>query len=237
MGTLDRRVVVITGASGNLGVAVARAARGAGARTALVDRDAARLAAAHPEIATSPDHVLAAVDLGDRAAVEAFVARVTGSLGAPTGLVNTVGGYQAGDPVADSEWSTWESMFALNVRPSLHCIRAVVPGMRAAGGGAIVNVASLAALAADPGAAAYGAAKAALLRLGEALAAEVRADGIRVNAVLPGALDTPQNRAWMSPEQVATAIDLGALADVVLFLLGDASRAVNGAAIRVTGRQ
>jgi NAD(P)-dependent dehydrogenase (short-subunit alcohol dehydrogenase family) len=234
---LDRRVVVVTGASGNLGSAVARAARAAGARTALVDRDHARLAAAHADVASSRDHVLEAVDLADRGAVEALVARVTDALGPPTGLVNTVGGYRAGDPVGSSEWSTWESMMALNVRPTLECARAVLPAMRRAGRGSIVNVASLAGLAADPEAGAYAAAKAAVLRLGEALAAEVKADGVRVNAVLPGSLDTPQNRAWMSSEQVATAIDPRALADVVVFLLSDASRAVTGASIRVTGRQ
>lgn len=237
MSQLDQRVVVVTGASGNLGAAVARAARAAGARTALVDRDRGRLAAAHPEIASSPDHLLDAVDVADPTAMDAFVARVREALGPPTGLVNTVGGYAAGDPIATSTWSTWEAMQAVNVRPTLTCARAVIPAMRGAGGGSIVNVASLAALAADPGAAAYAAAKAAVLRLGEALAAEVKADGIRVNAVLPGTLDTPQNRGWMSEEQAAVAIDPRALADVVVFLLGDGARAVTGAAIRVTGRQ
>jgi NAD(P)-dependent dehydrogenase (short-subunit alcohol dehydrogenase family) len=237
MHALSSHVVVVTGAAGNLGAAVARAARAAGARTALVDRDAKRLAEVHPEIASASDHVLEAVDLGDRAAVEAFVARVTTALGPPSGLVNTVGGYKAGDPVAGSDWATWEDMFALNVRPTLHCCRAVLPAMRAAGKGAIVNVASLAALSADAEAAAYAAAKSAVVRLGEALAAETKGDGVRVNAVLPGALATPQNRAWMTPEQAAAAVDLDALADVVVFFLSDASRAVTGAALRVTGRQ
>lgn len=237
MKLLENRVVVITGASGNLGAAVARAARAAGARTALVDRDAARVAKIHPEFAASGTHLLAAVDLGDQAAVDAFAQRVADTLGPATGLVNTVGGYRAGDPVASSDWSTWEEMFATNVRPTLTCSRAFLPFMRAAGHGSIVNVASPAALSADPGAAAYAAAKASVLRLGEALAAEAKADGVRVNAVLPGALDTPQNRSWMTPEQTGTAIELAALADVVLFFLSDTSRAVTGAALRVTGRQ
>jgi NAD(P)-dependent dehydrogenase (short-subunit alcohol dehydrogenase family) len=237
MGKLEGRVVIVTGAAGNLGAAVARAARGAGARTALVDRDQAALTRVHAEIDASRDHLLEAVDLGDAVAVNAFVARAASSLGVPTGLVSTVGGYVGGDPVEGSDWSTWESMFGLNVRPTLHCARAVLPGMKAAGAGSIVNVASLAALTPDAGGAAYAAAKAAVLRLTEALALESKGAGVRVNAVLPGTLDTPQNRSWMSPDQVATAIDLGALADVVLFLLSDEARAVSGAALRVTGRQ
>lgn len=233
---LEKGVVIITGAAGNLGAAVARAARAGGARTALVDRDRGRLAQVHPEIAESPEHLLAAVDLGRLADVEAFVAEVEVRLGAPTGLVNVVGGYRGDDPIESSDWSSWEDMFATNVRPTLQCSRAVLPRMKAQGKGSIVNVASLAALTADPGGGAYAGAKAAVLRLTEALAAETKAGGVRVNAVLPGTLATPQNRAWMSPEQAAAAVDLAALADVVVFFLSDASRAVTGSALKVTGK-
>lgn len=234
---LEDRVVIITGAAGNLGSNVARAARGAGARTALVDRSLDHLRKVHGNVAEDPKHLLAAVDLADLVAVQAFVAEVTQKLGAPTGLVNTVGGYRGDDPVERSEWATWESMFALNVRPTLFCSRAVLPAMREAGHGSILNVASLAGKVADPSGAAYAAAKAGVLRLTEALSAEMKAEGVRVNAVLPGALATPQNEAWMSPAQLATAVDLGALADVVLFFLSDASRAVTGAALEVKGKQ
>lgn len=234
---LEDRVVIITGAAGNLGSNVARAARGAGAKTALVDRSLDHLRRVHGDVADHPSHLLAAVDLSDLVAVEAFVASVTQRLGAPTGLVNTVGGYRGDDPVERSEWATWESMFSANVRPTLFCSRAVLPGMREAGHGSILNVASLAGRTADPGGAAYAAAKAAVLRLTEALAAEMKAEGVRVNAVLPGALATPQNESWMSPAQLAAAVDLGALADVVLFFLSDASRAVTGAALEVKGKQ
>jgi len=237
MRLLDDSVVIITGAAGNLGSNVARAARGAGAKTALVDRSLDHLRRVHGDVADDPSHLLAAVDLADLVAVEAFVATVKSRLGAPTGLVNTVGGYRGDDPVERSEWATWESMFAMNVRPTLVCSRAVLPGMRETGHGSILNVASLAGRVADANGAAYAAAKASVLRLTEALAAEMKAEGVRVNAVLPGALATPQNEAWMSPAQLAAAVDLGALADVVLFFLSDMSRAVTGAALEVKGKQ
>jgi NAD(P)-dependent dehydrogenase (short-subunit alcohol dehydrogenase family) len=100
-----------------------------------------------------------------------------------------------------------------------------------------VNVASMAALSGSAGESAYAASKAALLRLTESLAAEQKAKGIRVNAVLPGTIDTPQNRSWMSPEDVAKAVPPRAIGDVIAFLLSDAARAVTGTAIKVTGKQ
>jgi NAD(P)-dependent dehydrogenase (short-subunit alcohol dehydrogenase family) len=107
--------------------------------------------------------------------------------------------------------------------------------MLARGSGAIVTVASRAALAGDAGVAAYAASKAAALRLTESLAAEVKAYGVRVNCVLPGTLDTPANRAAMPDADRRLWVELDAVADVILFLLSPLSRAIHGAAIPVYG--
>ncbi len=109
---------------------------------------------------------------------------------------------------------------------------AVSTGLKAAG----ANVSAGAALSGPPGLAAYSASKAAVLRFTESLAAEVKASGIRVNAVLPGTIDTPQNRQAMPDADVSTFVKPEAIADVIAFFVSDASRAVTGVALPVFGR-
>jgi NAD(P)-dependent dehydrogenase (short-subunit alcohol dehydrogenase family) len=128
-------------------------------------------------------------------------------------------------------------MLTINLRATVACSRAVLPGMLARKAGSIVHLASLAAIGPGPGQAAYSASKSAVLSFSESLAAETKASGVRVNAVLPGTMDTPQNRSWMSEADVQKAVDPTAVADVIAFLVSSAARAVTGAAIRVSGRQ
>jgi NAD(P)-dependent dehydrogenase (short-subunit alcohol dehydrogenase family) len=103
------------------------------------------------------------------------------------------------------------------------------------GRGAIVNVGALAALSGKPAMAAYTASKAALIRLTEAMAAELRDRGINVNCVLPSIIDTPANRAAMPKADFAKWVAPAALADVIAFLASDGARAVHGAAVPVAG--
>jgi NAD(P)-dependent dehydrogenase (short-subunit alcohol dehydrogenase family) len=115
-------------------------------------------------------------------------------------------------------------------------MRAVLPPMRAAGTGSVVVVGAASARQASAGIAAYAAAKSAALRLVESFADEVRPEGVRINAVLPGTIDTPQNRAAMPGADHATWVSAGQIADVIAFLLSDAGTGVSGALIPVTGR-
>jgi NAD(P)-dependent dehydrogenase (short-subunit alcohol dehydrogenase family) len=151
-------------------------------------------------------------------------------------LVNTVGGYRGGQPVAETAIELWDGMFDLNARSAFIVSRAVAPHMLARGSGRIINVGSKAALQGTRRSAAYSAAKSAVVRLTESLAADLKREGITANCVLPSTLDTPENREdmpgadpsrWVTPEEVA---------DVILFLASDAARAVQGAAIPVYGR-
>jgi NAD(P)-dependent dehydrogenase (short-subunit alcohol dehydrogenase family) len=154
-------------------------------------------------------------------------------------LTNAVGGYRAGKPVHETPLETWNLMLNLNARSAFVLSRAVVPPMLERGSGKIVHTAARAALKGGAKAAAYSISKSAVVRLVESLAAELRHKGITVNCVLPGTIDTPQNRQalaalpnvdpnrWVPPE---------AIADVILFLASDAAWAVNGAAIAVYGR-
>lgn len=233
------RWVAVTGASGNLGRATVESLAEVGARCVLIDRSADALASAYPAAAypAGVQHRLLPLDLADEPAVRAAFDGLGHDGLELSGLVCTVGGYVGGTPVDASGWDVFEKMFALNVKTALVCARGVLPHFQRRGGGAIVNVASMAALAGSAGEGAYAAAKAGLLRLTESLAAEQKANGVRVNAVLPGTIDTPQNRAWMSAEDVAKAVPPRAIADVIAFLLSDGARAVTGTAIKVTGKQ
>lgn len=231
------KVVVVTGASGNVGAATARLFISHGARVVLLDRDAEHAKKAVGESLASAEHRALSVDVTDETAVRAAVLRARQELGALDGLVNVVGGFKGGANVVETSWSDWDAMFSINLKSAVTCSRAVLPTFAEQSSGAIVNVASLAALGASPGSAAYGAAKAAVVHFTESLAAEVKDQGVRVNAVLPGTIDTPQNRAWMSEADAAKAVDPSAIAEVILFLVSGAARAVTGAAIKVSGRQ
>jgi NAD(P)-dependent dehydrogenase (short-subunit alcohol dehydrogenase family) len=231
------RVVLVAGASGNLGQAIARAFHAAGANLVLLDRAPDRLPQLFPELASSPDHLLlGSVDAADAESVECAVQSALERFGRIDVLTNAVGGYRAGTPVHETALATWDFMLNLNARTAFVLSRAVVPSMVAQGSGKIVHVAARAALAGVAKAAAYSASKAATVRLVESLAAELRQASINVNCVLPGTIDTPQNRESMPRADQSRWVLPEAIADVILFLASDAARAVNGAAVPVYGK-
>ncbi len=230
-------VALVTGAGGNLGGAVARAFYDAGASLVLADRRPDRLAAVYPAEQFAPARVhIAAADLTDEASVQALVAGALDRFGAIDILANTVGGFRAGTSVHETPLETWEFMLALNARSAFLISKAVIPPMLARGGGKIVHVASRAALSGSARQVAYSVSKGAVVRLVETLAAELRHKGINANCVLPGTIDTPQNRAEMPDADFSKWVAPEAIADVILFLASDAARAVNGAAVPVYGR-
>lgn len=233
----SNRVVVVAGASGNLGQAVARAFYAVGANLVLLDRATDRLSQLFPELAGSPDHLLlGSMDAADPESVERAVHRALEHFGRIDVLANAVGGYRAGTPVHETPLDTWDFMLNLNARTAFVLSRAVVPAMLAQGSGQIVHVAARAALAGAGKAAAYSASKAAIVRLVESLAAELRQANINVNGVLPGTIDTPQNRELMPKADHSRWVPPEAIADVILFFASDAARAVNGAAVPVYGK-
>ena len=233
----SNRVVLVTGTSGNLGQAVTRAFSAAGANLVLLDRAPDRLSQLFPELAGSSDHLLlGSVDAGDAESVERAVQSALERFGRIDVLANAVGGYRAGLPVHETPPDTWDFMLNLNARTAFILSRAVVPHMLARGSGKIVHVAARAALAGAGKAAAYSASKAATVRLVESLAAELRQENINANCVLPGTIDTPQNRLSMPKADYSRWVPPEAIADVILFLASDAAWAVNGAAVPVYGQ-
>ncbi|MCG5260508.1 SDR family NAD(P)-dependent oxidoreductase [Cupriavidus gilardii] len=224
------KTVLITGAAGNLGRAVAEAFARAGARLVLVDRPGVS-----PTLPAG-QHVAVEADLLDASAVERAVEQAIGSCKRIDVVCNVAGGFGMGPVVGEGADAQWERMFDLNLRTVLNVSRAVVPHMIAAGGGKIVNVGANSAARGLAQMGAYCASKDALARLTEALSAEVRDQGIHVNAVLPSVLDTPENRAAMPDADASRWVDPAALADAILFLASDAARAIHGALLPVVNR-
>ena len=231
--TFSGKTVMVTGASGNLGRAVAAAFAAAEANLALVDRHRDKLEAAYGE--ENERRLFAIADLLDQKQVDAAAASIRARYGRIDVLCNIAGGFRMGEPVHRTADADWSFLFDVNARTFLHAVRAVVPLMLEAGGGKIVSVAAFGAQKGAAKMGPYAASKDAVIRLTESMAAELREQRINVNCVLPTIIDTPENRAampgadpsrWVAPEDLASAI---------LFLASDAARAVHGAALPVTG--
>ena len=149
--------------------------------------------------------------------------------------MNTVGGYRGGKPVHEADLADWDFLFNVNVRTTLLCCRAVIPQMVKQQSGKIINVASRDGLSGSAGYAAYSASKSAVLRLTESLANELKTSNINVNCIMPGTIDTPQNRAALPNGDYSKWVEPADLANVILFLASDASRAINAAALPLFG--
>jgi NAD(P)-dependent dehydrogenase (short-subunit alcohol dehydrogenase family) len=226
------RTVLITGAAGNLGRAVASAFGERGANLVLVDlkQEALEKACGAP----GEGRLLAPTNLLDQAAVNATVQRSLERFGRIDVLVNLAGGFRMGEPVHAMADATLDFLLDINVRTLVHAVRAVVPRMLEQGGGRIVNVGAYAAQQGAARMGAYVAAKSAVIRLTETLAAELREKNVNVNCVLPTIIDTPENRAAMPDADPGRWVAPDDLANVIVFLASDAARAIHGAALPVT---
>jgi NAD(P)-dependent dehydrogenase (short-subunit alcohol dehydrogenase family) len=233
MQDLSARVAVVTGAAGNLGRAVAAAFEAAGVRLVLVDRSEEALGNIYGEGLTRLPVV---ADLTSEDSVAGAVARAVEHYGRIDILANIAGGFRMGPPVHETPVETWDLMLAMNAKSAFLMSRAVIPHMLANAWGRIINVSARAAVQPKGWVVPYCVSKAAVITFTEGLAAEHRTDGITVNCVLPGTLDTPQNRADMPDADWGRWVAPAALADVIRFLCSDAAHAVSGAAIPVYGQ-
>ncbi|HEX2527234.1 MAG TPA: SDR family NAD(P)-dependent oxidoreductase [Geminicoccus sp.] len=229
-------VIIVTGAGGNLGAACTALLASRGALMVAVDRTQETLDKVLGDLDSPGRHLgVAGVDLTDAAACARLVEQARQRFGRIDGLVNTVGTFaMAGIEEADA--AQWDLMFKVNLTTALNMCRAVVPVMRSAGRGSIVNIGSIPAPKAPKALAAYAASKSAVLRLTESLADELKGQGIRANTALPSTIDTPQNRAMMPKADPAKWVTPVQLAEVIAFLVSAAASGVTGAAVPVTGR-
>lgn len=229
MADFDGRVVLVTGARGNLGAAVAAELSARGAR--LVCADAAPL-----EAAQSADTLaLGGLDLSQVAVAQQLVAAGLERFGRIDALVNTIGGFRMAD-VGEGALADWDFLFTLNARIALVLSAAVIPAMAQRKYGRIVHVAAGAGLRASAGISVYSAAKASVLRIAEAIAEEQRDNGIACNCILPSTIDTPQNRAAMPDEDHGRWVTPQSIAKVAAFLASVDAGSVTGAAIPVVRR-
>lgn len=237
---LTGKAALVTGASGGIGGAIARALHGAGAVVALSGTRAAPLAALAAELG-GRTHVLAC-DLSDAGAVEALPKRAVEAMGSVDILVNNAGITRDNLFMRMSD-DEWQSVIDVNLTASFRLCRGVVRGMMKARWGRIVTITSVVGATGNPGQANYAAAKAGLVGLSKSLAQEVASRGITVNCVAPGFIDTDMTRALPEAQRQALLahIPLGRLgaaddiAQAVAFLASPAAGYISGTTLHVNG--
>jgi NAD(P)-dependent dehydrogenase (short-subunit alcohol dehydrogenase family) len=245
---LSGRVAVVTGASRGIGEAIAAALAAAGARLVLASRKLEGVEAVAELIRSEGGEAVAvACHTGRAADVQALADRAREAFGGVDILVNNAATNPHFGPLLEAEEGHWDKTLEVNVKGYVHTARACVPLMRERGGGAIVNVASVAGMVPHGGLGVYGVSKAAVIMLTKTLAIELARDNIRVNAIAPGLIQTRFSEAlWGTPERQERALKsipqrrLGQpddIAGAVLYLAGDASRFTTGAVLVIDGGQ
>lgn len=234
-GEFENRVVMVTGANGNVGRAVSQRFAAGGAKLVLVGREAEAVQAIASEIGV--EAVGLAADLGSEAEVDSLVQQVEARFGRIDVLAHTAGGFISGKAVYEPGLDHLEKAWAMNVRPVYVTLGRVARHMLDNQiQGRMVAVVARSALKGSAKTGAYTASKAAALRIIESLALEVRDAGIHVNAVSPSTLDTPPNRADMPKADPSKWVTVEQFADAIVFLASDAAAGLYGANLEVYGR-
>jgi NAD(P)-dependent dehydrogenase (short-subunit alcohol dehydrogenase family) len=228
------RVALVTGGTGALGQAITRRLLAQDTVVCvpwIVEAERARLEASLPAEARAR-LVLARCDVLDEAALERLVSDLVARQRRLDVLVSAVGGFAMGD-LLHTDRALWDRMLALNLTATYLAARAALPPMVAGGGGRIVAVASRAVVPPAGGFIAYTVAKAAVITFVQALAAETRAKGVTVNAVLPSTMDTAANRAAMPDADPRAWVPVDAVADAIAYLAAESSGHVTGTLLAI----
>jgi len=230
------QIVVVAGGTGGLGRAVSLAFLAQGARVAVTYRNQQEFDALKAEAGANAGSLEGVrVDVTDEAAVTQFIGSIVARHGRLDALVNAVGAYAGGVKLWEMDTKVLDQMIALNLRSGYALARAAVRVMLKQRSGAIVNVAAKAAFDHGAGASAYAASKAAAVAMMDSLAGDLKGTGVRVNSVLPSIMDTPANRAAMPNADFSKWPKTEDVARVILFLVSDAAKLIQGAAVPVYG--
>ncbi len=238
------RVALITGAASGIGSATAERLLASGWKVALVDRDEKAREAAHKAHAGSASVFAARVDVTDETGVQEVVDQAVAALGGLDGVVNSAG-IAADIPALDTPVDLFRKILDVNVVGTFIVARAAARIMKERGGGAIVNLASVAGVRGSKGRSAYGSSKGAVIVLTQVLATDLARWGIRVNAVAPGPVDTPMVKAmhtgedralWTRHIPMRRYAEPGEIATAIEFLLdGTRSSFITGEVVAVDG--
>ena len=229
MTATEQRVALITGASGGLGTVVTQVFLDAGTRVAGVSRSW-KSPPAHPGFFALNG------DLASDGAVEKLFRETLAQWGRLDAVVHLAGGFAGGGALDETPDQVWDEMLEVNLRTAVRLMRAAAPVMRRAGKGRLVLTGSRAGLSPAAGLSAYAASKAALHAAVQAASEEWKQFGITVNAVLPGTIDTPANRAAMPDANPDQWVSPDSIASMILWLCSDAGAGVTGALIPMYGR-
>lgn len=249
MGMLDGKVAVVTGGAGAIGLATVRRFAEEGARVVVADHEGLRAESAAADLrARGLDVSAEALDVTSEEAVRGMVARL-GSIHGRLDILFTSAGLLVSGSVVETSLEDWQRTLAVNLTGTFLCAKYAVPLMRAGGGGSIVLMSSISGLVAEPAIAAYCASKGGIVMLGRQMAVDFARDGIRVNVICPGWIDTPFNAPAIERSGgieavtpfIESMVPIGRqgqpdeVADIVVFLASDQSRLMTGSVVVADG--
>jgi NAD(P)-dependent dehydrogenase (short-subunit alcohol dehydrogenase family) len=226
---MNDKVVLVTGANGGLGTYVTQAFLDAGAIVIGTSRKIDQSNFSSPRFTALP------AEISTRESAKVLVDKVVARFGRLEVLAHTVGGFDGGHSIVETDDATFQRMLDLNLNSVFHILRAAIPALRQTRNGRIIAIGSRAAL--EPGAnvGAYSASKAAMVSLIRTVALENKDAGLSANVILPGTMDTPANRAAMPNSDFSKWVRPATVANLITWLAGDAGKDVNGAVIPVYG--
>ncbi|TVV76633.1 SDR family NAD(P)-dependent oxidoreductase [Sphingomonas solaris] len=236
-GRFDGKVAIVTGGTSGIGAAIASRLAAEGARVLVTDLN--------PPAVADERLAFHRTDVTDAAACAAMVAAAVERFGRLDILVNNAG-IGALDETPDMADAVWDKVMAVNVSSIFYACRAAIPAMREGGGGAIVNVASVSGLGADHGMGVYNASKAAAVNYTRSLALDCARDGIRVNALCPGAIartamgvgsfgSAADQQSWIDAVPLGRLGTPEEMANVVAFLASDEASFMTGSIVTADG--
>jgi NAD(P)-dependent dehydrogenase (short-subunit alcohol dehydrogenase family) len=235
----QNKVALVTGATGALGKTVTRKLLENGARVAATYRtENGRNDLEQSVGALNSNLIEIKADVTDERSVQELIKTIIDKFGRIDFLLNIVGAYAGGTDIADTDLSQWDLMMNVNLKSAFLCAKTVLPHMMKQNYGRIVNVSSRTAVEKSRRAksGAYAISKAGVIVLTETLADEMKNYDINVNCVMPSTIDTPSNRRNLPKADFSKWVDPNEIAEVMLFLLSDASKVTSGACIPVYGK-